>query len=70
MSFEDSFFGSTVEFFEQVKNRDIMPPKKSNLKKPGTAGRGQPRPRGQQAGQQVDPYNQQVRDIIGSLESM
>ena len=48
-----------------------MPPKKSNLKKPGTAGRGQPRPRGQQPGPQaVDPYNQQVRDIIWSQELM
>lgn len=48
-----------------------MPPKKSNLKKPGAAGRGQPRPRGQQPGQQaIDPYNQQVRNIIGSPETM
>ena len=43
-----------------------MPPKKSNLKKPGNPGRGQPRPRGQQPshGQQAsDPYNQQVRHL-------
>ena len=40
-----------------------MPPKKSNLKKPGSTGRAvPPRPRGQQPNQQAtDPYHQQVR---------
>ena len=40
-----------------------MPPKKSNLKKPGSTGLGvPPRPRGQQPNQQAsDPYHQQVR---------
>ena len=41
-----------------------MPPKKSNLKKPGSTGRTVPgRPRGQQPNQNQasDPYHQQVK---------